>query len=190
MVRSYQTDRDVSRETVRDLLELAVRAPSAGFTQGWQFVVLDRSEDREAFWTATTDPGVEPDRWLQGMRTAPTLILALSDKDAYLDRYADTDKGWTDRDEARWPVPYWDVDTGMASLLILLGAVDSGLAGCFFGVPASRHSSVRSTLKIDGRLRLVGVISLGYAAADRRSPSLSRGRRDHADVVRFGIPSD
>ena len=77
------------------------------------------------------------------MQTAPVLILALSDKEAYLDRYAEPDKGWTDRDEARWPVPYWDIDTGMASLLILLGAVDRGLAGCFFGVPRRAAAAVK-----------------------------------------------
>ena len=48
------------------------------------------------------------------MRRAPLLIVPLSNKDAYLDRYAEPDKGWTDRDESRWPVPYWDVDAGMA----------------------------------------------------------------------------
>ena len=117
------------------------------------------------------EPG-EPDSWLRGMQTAPVLILALSDKDAYLDRYAEPDKGWTDRDEARWPVPYWDIDTGMASLLVLLGAVDAGLAACFFGVPVPAHAAVKASLGIPERLRIVGVISLGYGAPNRRSPSL------------------
>ena len=34
-------DRPVARAVVDELLELAVRAPSAGFTQGWRFLVLD-----------------------------------------------------------------------------------------------------------------------------------------------------
>ena len=51
------------------------------------------------------------------MMTAPVLVVPFSHKDAYLDRYAEPDKGWTDRDEARWPVPYWWVDAGMAALL-------------------------------------------------------------------------
>ena len=58
------------------------------------------------------------------MRTAPVIVVPLSCKDIYLDRYAQADKGWTDRDEGRWPVPYWDIDTGMAALLILQTAVD------------------------------------------------------------------
>jgi nitroreductase len=120
------------------------------------------------------------------MQSAPVLILALSDKDAYLDRYAEPDKGWTDRDEAHWPVPYWDVDTGMASLLILLGAVDQGLASCFFGVPPEQQDAVRHAFGVPAGLRFVGVISLGYPLPDRKSPSLKRGRRQLADVVSYG----
>ena len=125
MVRRYDPDRPVPREVVERCLANAVRSPSAGFSQGWDFVVLSTADERDAFWTATTEPGAAPDRWLDGIRKAPVLVLCLSHKDAYLDRYAAPDKGWTDRDEARWPAPYWDVDTGMASLLILLTATDS-----------------------------------------------------------------
>ncbi|HET9633412.1 MAG TPA: nitroreductase family protein, partial [Terrabacter sp.] len=115
MVRRYDPDRPVPKEVVERCLDNAVRSPSAGFSQGWDFLVLATSAERDAFWAATTEPGVAPDPWLDGIRTAPVLVLCLSHKDAYLDRYAAPDKGWTDRDEARWPVPYWDVDTGMAS---------------------------------------------------------------------------
>ena len=67
----------------------------------------------------------------------------MSNKSAYLDRYAEPDKGWTDRDECRWPVPYWDVDAGMAALLMLLTAVDEGLGACFFGIPPERIAAFR-----------------------------------------------
>ena len=186
MVRNYDSDRPVDRSVLTELLDLAIRAPSAGFSQGWHFLVLDTVGDRAVFWEATADPTAEPDSWLQGMQAAPVLILAIADKNAYLDRYAASDKGWTDRDEARWPVPYWDIDTGMASLLILLGAVDHGLASCFFGVPANRHSEVKQALGIADELSIVGVISLGYPAPDRKSPSLKRGRRPLSEVVSYG----
>ena len=119
------------------MLSNAVRAPSAGFSQGWAFLVLDTPEDVARFWAATTpgDAGGEPDGWLRGMRTAPVVIVPLSSKAAYLDRYAEPDKGWADREEDRWPVPYWHIDTGMASLLVLQTAVDEGLGACFFGIP-------------------------------------------------------
>jgi nitroreductase len=184
MVRSYDPDRPVSREVLDGLLRLAIRAPSAGHTQGWQFLVLDDITSRSAFWTATSDG--EADAWLTRMRSAPALIVCLSDKDAYLDRYAEPDKGWTDRDEAHWPVPYWHIDTGMAAMILLLAAQDAELAACFFGVPGARWTALREAFTLPDRLDPVGVISLGHPAPDLRSPSLRRGRRSLDDVVSYG----
>ena len=45
MVRSYDPDRPVPTSTLTALLELATRAPSAGFSQGWDFVVLRTPAD-------------------------------------------------------------------------------------------------------------------------------------------------
>lgn len=184
MVRNYDPNRGVARPTIEALLELAIRAPSAGFSQGWHFLVLDTGETRSRFWQLTTD-GAEPDSWLRGMQSAPVLVVSLSDKDAYLDRYAASDKGWTDRDESHWPVPYWDIDTGMASLLIMLGAVDRGLASCFFGVPPQHQAAVKNAFGLAARLSIVGVTSLGYGVADRKSPSLKRGRRGLDQVLTY-----
>jgi nitroreductase len=189
MVRAYDPSRTVSRETVDGLVELATHAPSAGFSQGWHFLVLDQPDSVSSFWELTGD-GEPADAWLTGMRSAPVLIVALSDKQAYLDRYAAPGKGWTDRDEARWPVPYWHIDTGMACLLILLGAVDAGLGACFFGVPPEHLDGVRQHFGVPDRLTPVGVISLGHPAPDRRSPSLRRGRRAAESVTSYNRYQD
>jgi nitroreductase len=184
MVRSYDPDRPVPRETLDELLRLAVRAPSAGHTQGWQFLVLDDITSRARFWTATTDD--QQDDWLRRVSTAPVLIVIFSDKETYLDRYAEEDKGWTDRDEARWPVPYWHIDAGMAAMILLLAAVDAGLGACFFGVPTGHWTALRAAFAVPERLTPIGVVSLGHPAADRRSPSLRRGRRPFDEVVAYG----
>jgi nitroreductase len=185
MVRSYDPDRPIPRELVQNLLDLAIRAPSAGHTQGWRFLVLDDPAACARFWAATS--GAEPaDAWLRRMQTAPALIVCFSDKQAYLDRYAEPDKGWTDRDEARWPVPYWHIDTGMAALLLLLGAHDAGLGACFFGVPGERWPALFAAFRVPAGLAPVGVVSLGYPAPDVRSPSLARGRRALDEVVAYG----
>jgi len=185
MVRAYDSTRPVARAVVNELLERATHAPSAGFSQGWRFLVLQSDAERDAFWTATDPRGV-PDPWLAGMRTAPALVVVFSDKQVYLDRYAEPDKGWADRDESRWPVPYWHIDTGMAALLILLGAVDRGLAACFFGIPEEHWPALRKAFAVPERLTPIGAISLGYRAQDRRSPSLRRGRRPLSEVVAYG----
>jgi nitroreductase len=193
MVRRYDPDRPLGRDVVQRCLENAVRAPSAGFSQGWDFLVLMAPEEREGFWSAATDADAPVDPWLDGIRAAPVLVLCLSHKDAYLERYAAPDKGWADRDEARWPVPYWDVDTGMASLLILLTATDEGLGSLFFGVPPERHRLVHEALDIPPSRTIVGVVSLGYAVPGPRSPSLRRHRRSGEEVThwgRFGVAGE
>ncbi|HEU5144823.1 MAG TPA: nitroreductase family protein [Dermatophilaceae bacterium] len=186
MIRRYDPARPVPEAVLRRCLENAVRAPSAGFSQGWDFVVLSTAAERDRFWAATTEPGGEPDAWLRGIRSAPALIVCCSHKQAYLDRYAAPDKGWADREEARWPVPYWDIDTGMAALLMLLTAVDEGLGGLFFGVPAGRHDAVHAELGIPDDRTVVGVVAMGYAVSGPRSPSLSRHRRTVEEVSHWG----
>jgi nitroreductase len=186
MVRRYDPDRPVPDDVLTRCLDNAVRAPSAGFSQGWDFLVLRSAEERDRFWAATTEPGEAPDPWLSGIQAAPVLILCLSHKDAYLDRYAQPDKGWTDRSESHWPVPYWDIDTGMAGLLVLLTAVDAGLGSLFFGVPADRHPAVHEALGIPETRSIVGVVSLGYAVPGPKSPSLRRHRRTGAEVSHWG----
>ncbi|QGN57531.1 nitroreductase family protein [Nostocoides sp. HKS02] len=186
MVRRFDPDRPVPRGTLEQVLYAAQRAPSAGFSQGWDFVVLADEPSRSRFWAASADPGRPEDAWLRGVSAAPVLVLCLSDPETYLDRYAEPDKGWTDRDPRRWPVPYWDVDTGMAALLMLLSAVDEGLGALFFGVPPTRHEAVRQAHGIPANRRLVGVVALGFERERTVSPSLRRGRRNHADVVHWG----
>jgi nitroreductase len=187
MIREY-ADTPVDPAFVDRALANAVRAPSAGFSQGWAFLVLDQRADVDRFWEVTTTPGVLPDSWLSGMQTAPVVIVPCSSKAAYLSRYAEADKGWTDEDEARWPVPFWHMDAAMASLLILLTAVDEGLGGCFFGIPPEHEAATRATFGIPDDFDPVGAITLGHRAPDERpsgSPT-ARTRRPQAEVVHRG----
>ena len=185
MVRNYDPSRPVPPAVVERLLANALRAPSAGFSQGWAFLVLSTPEERRRFWEATADLS-EPDAWLRDMLNAPLLVVPLSHKQAYLDRYAESDKGWVDKDEARWPVPYWDIDAGFAALLMLLTAVDEELGACFFGVPPEQTDAFRAAFGVPSEFTPIGCVAVGYPAPDRRSPSLRRGHRPVEDVVHRG----
>jgi nitroreductase len=187
MVRNYSS-RPVDPEVLDRILQNALHAPSAGFSQGWAFLVLDQPDDVARFWRSTAEDGLDaPDSWLRGMMSAPVVIVPLSHKDAYLDRYAEADKGWTDRDESRWPVPYWDIDTGMASLLMLLTAVDEGLGGCFFGIPAPAIPSFRSEFGVPEGYTPIGAITVGHRTDDAGTKgSAKRGRRPVEEVVHRG----
>jgi nitroreductase len=163
MVRNYTTD-PVDPALVDLALRNAVRAPNAGFSQGWAFLVLDEPDAVRRFWEATADDIESPDDWLAGMMKAPVVILPCSSKAAYLRRYAEDDKGWTDQDEARWPKPFWDMDTAMAALLILQTATDAGLGSCFIGIPPDKEPGVRAAFAIPEDFDPVGVVTLGHAA--------------------------
>ena len=185
MVRAYD-DRPVDPAVVDRMLAHAVRAPSAGFSQGWGFLVLETPGDVALFWETTSGGTGETSRWLEGMRSAPVVVVPMSDKQTYLERYAEPDKGWTDRDETRWPVPYWHLDTAMASLLILLTAVDEGLGACFFGLSPGTHEAFREAFGVPESHVPIGAITLGHRLPDT-GPAGSPARRERrTDVVHRG----
>jgi nitroreductase len=188
MVRRY-TDEPVDPAVVDLALRNATRAPSAGFTQGWSFLVLDTPADVDRYWDLFVgDEEWEADGWLRGMRTAPVLILPCASKAAYLSRYAEADKGWTDEDEARWPMPYWYMDTAMAVMLILQTVVDRGLGACYFGIPPRHDAEVRQAFGIPDGWDPIGVVSVGHPAPTggaQGSPS-RRARKPLEEVVHRG----
>jgi nitroreductase len=189
MVRRFDPSRPVDPQLVRALVALAVRAPSAGFSQGWDFVALTEDADRATFWEAASEPG-PPDAWWRGVSAAPALVVCCSDPGTYLDRYAQPDKGWTDRSLEHWPVPYWDTDVAMAAMILLLGAEDAGMGALFFGVPAGRHDAVKEALGIPADRHLVGVVALGHEAGRVSGSARTRRRRPLDEVLhhgRFGV---
>jgi nitroreductase len=182
MVRNY-SDRAVDPAAVDRILSNALHAPSAGFSQGWAFLLLDDEPTVARFWACTTPDSDGMDAWSEGMRRAPVIIVPLSCKREYLERYAAPDKGWTDMDESRWPVPYWDIDTGMAALLMLLTVTDEDLGACFFGIPPEMMAAFRSEFGVPDDYTPIGALSIGHRAEDRPSPSLKSGRRSTGEVV-------
>jgi nitroreductase len=183
MVRRYDPDRPVPADVVDRIVRNGLRAPSAGFSQGWGFLVLDTPDDVGRFRDAVR-PEQHADRWFAANVEAPLLIVPHSNKDVYLDRYARSDKGFTDRSDAWWPAPYWDIDTGFASLLMLLTAVDAGLGACFFGIPIDRIEAYREAFGVPAQFFPIGAISVGYSAEPPRD--LSKHRRPRDEVVHRG----
>jgi nitroreductase len=182
MVRRYQTK--PVPEGARDrILRNATRGPSAGFSQGQAFLVLE-GEDLDTFWSIGEAWAADSVR-----ETAPLVIVPFSCKRVYLDRYAQPDKGWTDRDEARWPVPFWHIDTGMAALLILQTAVDEGLGALYFGIPPQDVAPFREAFGVPEDHEPIGAISIGHPDEPVPHPDSSatrRRRRDRTEIVHRG----
>lgn len=180
MVRNFE-DRPVDPAAVDRILDCAVRAPSAGFSQGWHFLALTEPQDRTRFWDAAWPHAHRDGGPRELVMNAGLIVVPCSDKDAYLDRYAEPDKGWTDRAESNWPVPYWQIDTAFATMSMLLSVVDEGLAALFFSL--QHEAAVKETFGIPERVEPIGALAIGHPAPDVPSSSLSRGRRASSQTI-------
>ena len=178
MVRTF-TGEPIPKESLERILGNAVRGPSAGFSQGQSFLLLTEPADRERFW-AVAGAAVS-----ESAQTAPAVIVPMSCKRVYLDRYAQPDKGWTDRDEARWPVPFWHIDTGMAALLVLQTVVDEGLGAIYFGIVPEAVQPFRDAFGVPEDQEPIGAIAIGYDAETQKRDLRSK-RRSVEDVLHYG----
>ncbi|MBV8931367.1 MAG: nitroreductase family protein [Kutzneria sp.] len=181
MVRRF-TAEPVDEPSLRRILRNATRGPSAGFSQGQEFLVL-RDAELARFWEVAAEAVGD------SVTTAPLVIVPLAVKDAYLGRYARADKGWTDRDEARWPVPFWYIDTGMAALLILQTAVDEGLGALYFGIVPEAVDRFRSVFGVPASHDPIGAIAIGHSdeAEPAAAASVRRvARRAAEEVIHYG----
>ena len=71
---------------------------------------------------------------------APVLMVISANESLYHARYNEPDKlAVTGGVEITWPVPYWFVDAGALMMLVLMAAIDEGLASAFIGHPDQKR---------------------------------------------------
>lgn len=188
MHRAFLPD-PVPRETIERIAQTVRRAPSGGFSQGQSVVVLTearlrleiaRAFDEESYVRAGAAPF---------MSTAPLHLVVCANERLYHDRYREPDKlAAAGGVEIHWPVPYWFVDAGAAMMLILLAAIDEGLAATFFGHP-DQEAILRELLGLPEEVVPIGVAAIGRPAADplaeRGTSRLQARRRSLAEVVHW-----
>jgi FMN reductase [NAD(P)H] len=188
MVRHYRSA-PVPQEVVRRIVETVRRAPSAGYSQGQRLLVVTEDAGRaeiarifrEAGWTDSD--GREP--WLE---SAPVHLFVCTREQDYHERYGKPDKLQGGR-EIDWPVPYWFVDAGAALMLVLLAAIDEGLAAGVSGVPKDAAAALRSSFRIPEDVTLVALVTIGEAAPDPGWSAVTsrrtQPRRAPDEVVRW-----
>jgi nitroreductase len=186
MVRAFAA-RPVAPALVDDLIDLARRAPSAGNTRPWAFVVLEGPETGR-LWDVTLPRARRATfRW-QRLLDAPVVVVPLVAPGAYPARYAEPDKAATGlgAGEDAWPVPYWWVDGGMVVHGLLLGATDAGLGALFYGL-FEHEAAVLAALGVPDGWRALGAVALGWpAGGDETGRSAGRPRPALATVVHRG----
>ncbi len=189
MVRHYDPE-PIPRDTIERIVGTVRRAPSGGFSQGQRLVVVTGSETRaeiarllhEDEWLAE---GLEP--WLS---RAPVHVIVCTREQDYHDRYTEPDKlAATDGVEIDWPAPFWFVDAGAAMMLLLLAAIDEGLAAGVYGVTVPEMASFKALLGIPADVAVVAGVTIGRRRPDPKSSAVSsrttQRRRGLDEVVHW-----
>jgi nitroreductase len=146
-IRRY-TDKDVSDEVVKELLEAAMSAPSAGNEQPWHFVVI---RDRQIL---NEIPKIHPHSGM--LKEAPLAILICGDES--LQKY----KG------------YWVQDCSAATENLLVAVNAKGLGGVWLGVYPleDRVVGIRKLLGMPENVIPFALLSIGYP--DEQKPPAER----------------
>jgi nitroreductase len=186
MTRNF-SGRELPPGLLDSMLADALSAPSAGNTQGREFVVLEGRTETVRYWESTTDePWRSTSRRFEGLSRAPVVVLPFVEPEAYLARYREPDKSRRDGAEVEWVVPFWFVDAAYSVMTLLLRAAAEGIGGVFLG-NFRGEDALRTNLGVPDRYRWLGAVLLGEAAEpDPPSSSLSRPKRRFTEVVHRG----
>jgi nitroreductase len=149
MVRRFTAD-PVSDAVVTRLLAAAIRAPSAGHTQPWSFVIVRDEKMRAALARAAYGQMFVAD--------APVVIVPCADMARSRAKYGE-------RGER-----YSLIDTAFAALCLLLAVAEEGLGACFVGAIAD--GEVSRLLGLPSRVQPLAVIPIGYPAESPRPMKL------------------
>lgn len=161
MVRHYDTE-PVPHEVLERIAATVRRAPSGGFSQGQRILVVDDRDLLAAMAEGDADRPAGAERWLG---TAAAQFLVMTREADYHERYQKDDK-LQDGEEIEWPVPFWHVDAGAALMLILLAAIDEGLAAGVYGIVAETEAKYRRLFAIPDELTLVAGVTVGRPLPD------------------------
>ncbi len=174
MVRHF-ADEPVRREALERIAAAAQRAPSGGFSQGQRLVVVTQPEARKQLARLLGEEDYVADGFDRWLSECAALFIPCVSEQIYHRRYQEPDMLDESGAEIPWDIPYWWVDIGRTAMLILLAAVDEGLAAGFVGVWKPEIAGLRTMLGIPDEQTPIGVIPVGRPLPDKRSPSLKRG---------------
>ncbi len=173
-------------EDLTKLAELALRAPSAGFSQGAHLLILV-GEDVQRFWResgsgdwfATKSPGV---------LSAHAVIVVLADESAYTNRYSQSDKAGHGLEEAEnWVKPTWLTDAALVTQNLLLLIEEQRWGALLFDL-FMEPRKVLDAFGVPPKVQCVGVVAVGFRhSEDQKSGSPTRlPRKATDDVVHIG----
>jgi len=158
-IRKY-TDEDVSEESVRQIIEAGMLAPSAGNMQSWEFIIV---RDQTTKYSLSQESLGQ-----KHILDVPVVIVVVANTKIAEKRYG-----------SRGQDLYCIQDTAAAIENILLIAVSKGLGTCWVG--AFNEVLAKEILELPVGIRPVAIIPLGRTT---ETPQMPR-RRSYKDVVYY-----
>jgi nitroreductase len=138
MHRAFLPD-PIAQDQIDRIAHVIFRAPSGGFSQGGSIVVVTDEPKRHEIARAFGDEHYST-HGRNFVADAPVHMVISANESLYHARYNEADKlAATGGVEVTWPVPYWFVDAGALMMLVLLAAIDEGLASAFIGHPDQKR---------------------------------------------------
>src|SRR5205085_1997118 len=179
----------VPEDSVERIVRTIRRAPSGGFSQGQSLVVVTDADLRGRIAEAFDEQGsYVASGGAPFISTAPLHIVVCANESKYHERYNEPDKlNATGGVEITWPVPYWFVDAGALMMLILLAAIDEGLAAAFIGDPEALDRRPARSFSAEA---YEGLDRLRLALEDRLHRPVGPISHPAGDPARLGRPRD
>ena len=186
--RSF-VDRKLPEGLILELVDKARRTPTAGNTQGVEFLILDDKSSVDNFWEVSF-LGKDKSRFpFPGVLRAPVLIIPFGVPSMYVERYKEDDKNYTNlgEDTREWKVPYWLTDAAFATMALQLLAIENQLETCFIGL-FDREERIKENFSVPQSHEALGVLILGYPDIEEVAVggSQKRERRPLGEVVHLG----
>jgi nitroreductase len=182
-------DRKPPEGLILDLIDKARRAPTAGNSQGVEFLVLDEKSLVDDFWDVSFSENDKNIFSFPGLFKAPVLVIPFGVPSLYVDRYREADKNYTNlgEDIKEWKIPYWLTDAAFATMALQLLAVENQLETCFIGL-FDREERIKENFSIPQTHEALGVLILGYPDIEQvvSGRSQKRKRRPLSEVVHLG----
>lgn len=175
----------IPQEQIERIAGVIGRAPSGGFSQGGSIVVVTDEQKRQEIARAFGDDHYSA-HGRNYVADAPVHMVISANESLYHARYNETDKlAATGGIEVTWPVPYWFVDAGALMMLVLVAAIDEGLASAFIGHPDQQRIFTQ-VLGLPDEVVPIGLALLGKpGAAPPTGSRLKERRRPKDDLVHW-----
>ena len=139
-IRRFQRDQEIPEEDLKKILEMGIKAPSAGNRQSWDFIIIRDKEIKKQLVRAALGQSF--------IAQAPVVVVVCANKERSATVYGN-----------RGREVYCIQDTAAAIQTMLLSITALGYGSCWIG--AFNEEAVREVLKIPEGIRPMAILPIG-----------------------------